>query len=45
MIYYQHKPEWQVLLLTAYAKNEKKNLLEEEKKLLETLVKEILSQE
>jgi len=45
VIYYYHKPEWQVLLLTAYAKNEKDDLLEWEKKLLATLVKEILNQE
>jgi len=45
VIYYYHQPEWQVLLLTAFAKNEKEDLQEREKKLLAALVKEILSQE
>ena len=45
VIYYHRRPEWQVLLLTACAKNEKDDLLEGEKKLLARLVKEILNQE
>ena len=45
MIYYYHQPEWQVLLLTAYAKNEKEDLAEREKKILRELVKNILRQE
>ncbi len=45
VIYYYHQPEWQVLLLTAFAKNEKEDLLDREKKLLAALVKGILSQE
>jgi mRNA-degrading endonuclease RelE of RelBE toxin-antitoxin system len=42
VIYYYNRPEWEVLLLTAYAKNEKEDLAEREKKLLAALVKEIL---
>lgn len=45
VIYYYHRPEWQVLLLTAYAKNEKEDLPEREKKLLAALIKDILEQE
>ena len=45
VIYYYHRPEWQVLLLTAYAKNEKEDLSQREKKLLAALIKEILKQE
>lgn len=45
VIYYYHRPEWQVLLLTAYAKNEKEDLPEREKKLLAALIKEIVEQE
>ncbi len=45
VIYYYHRPEWRVLLLTAYAKNEKEDLAEREKKLLAALVKDILKQE
>ncbi len=45
VIYYYHRPEWQVLLLTAYAKNEKEDLLEREKKLLAALIKQIVEQE
>lgn len=45
VIYYYHQPEWQVLLLTAYAKNEKEDLAEREKKFLAALVKNILKQE
>ena len=45
MIYYYHRPEWQVLLLTAYAKNEMEDLPEREKKLLAALIKEIIEQE
>ena len=42
VIYYYHRPEWQVLLLTAYAKNEKEDLPEREKRLLAALVRNIL---
>lgn len=45
VIYYYHRPEWQVLLLTAYAKNEKDDLPEREKRLLAALVRNILKQE
>lgn len=45
MIYYYHRSGLQVLLLTAYAKNEKEDLAEHEKKLLAALVKDILKQE
>lgn len=45
VIYYYHRPEWQVLLLTAYAKNEKQDLPEREKKLLAALIKEIVEKE
>ena len=45
VIYYYHRPDWEVLLLTAYAKNEKEDLHEREKKLLAALVKEILGKE
>ena len=45
VIYYYHRPEWRVLLLTAYAKNEKEDLPEREKKLLAALIKEIVEQE
>jgi mRNA-degrading endonuclease RelE of RelBE toxin-antitoxin system len=45
VIYYYHRPEWQILLLTAYAKNEQEDLPERDKKLLAALVKEILEQE
>ena len=45
VIYYYHRPEWQVLLLTAYAKNEQEDLPDRDKKLLAALVKEIVEQE
>jgi mRNA-degrading endonuclease RelE of RelBE toxin-antitoxin system len=45
VIYYYHRPEGQVLLLTAYAKNEKQDLPEREKKLLAALIREIVEQE
>ena len=45
VIYYYHRPELQVLLLTAYAKNEKEDLPERDKKLLAAMVKEVLRQE
>ncbi|MDX2095493.1 MAG: type II toxin-antitoxin system RelE/ParE family toxin [Alphaproteobacteria bacterium] len=45
VIYYYHRPEWQILLLTAYAKNEKEDLQMREKKLLAALIKEIVEQE
>lgn len=45
VIYYYHRPEWQVLLLTAYAKSEQEDLPEREKKLLSARIKEIIGQE
>jgi mRNA-degrading endonuclease RelE of RelBE toxin-antitoxin system len=45
VIYYYARAEWQVLLLTAYAKNKKDDLSEGEKKLLAALVKNVLKQE
>lgn len=45
IIYYYHRPEWQILLLTAYAKNDQADLPERDKKLLAALVKEIVEQE
>jgi hypothetical protein len=44
VIYYYHRPEWQVLLITAYAKNEKEDLSPKEKKLFSELMREILEQ-
>jgi mRNA-degrading endonuclease RelE of RelBE toxin-antitoxin system len=45
VIYYYHRPEFQVLLLTAYAKNEKTDLQAHEKKLLAAYIKTIVNQE
>ena len=45
VIYYYHRAEWQVLLLTVYAKNQKEDLAEREKKLLAALLKEIVKPE
>ena len=45
VIYYYHRPEWQILILTAYAKNEKQDLSVRERKLLAATVKIILEQE
>jgi hypothetical protein len=45
VIYYYHRPEWQILLLTAYAKNEREDLSQQEKKGFAALIKEILEQE
>lgn len=42
IIYYYHRPELEVLLLTAYAKNEQEDLSASDKKLLAALVKEII---
>ncbi len=41
VIYYYHRPETKVLMLTAYAKNEKADLSEKERKLLTGLIQEI----
>jgi mRNA-degrading endonuclease RelE of RelBE toxin-antitoxin system len=45
VIYYYHRPESEVLLLTAYAKNEKEDLAERERKMFSALIKEILEEE
>lgn len=45
VIYYYHRPEWQILLLTAYAKNEREDLSQREKKNFAALIKQILEQE
>jgi mRNA-degrading endonuclease RelE of RelBE toxin-antitoxin system len=42
VIYYYHRPELEVLLLTAYAKNEQEDLSASDKKLLAALVKDII---
>ncbi len=42
VIYYYHRPEWEVLLLTAYAKNEQEDLSANDKKLLAALVKDMI---
>ncbi len=42
VIYYYHRPELEVLLLTAYAKNEQEDLSAHDKKLLAALVKDII---
>ncbi len=42
VIYYYHQPEYTVLLLIAYAKNQKQDLSAKEKKLLRELVEEII---
>jgi len=45
IIYYYHRPEWQILLLTAYAKNEREDMSEREKKDFAALIKDILEQD
>lgn len=45
VIYYYHRPEWQVLLLTAYAKNALEDLSVREKKLLSSLIQAVIEQE
>ncbi len=45
VIYYYHRSEWQVLLLSAYAKNQKEDLTAQDKKLLARIVKQILRPE
>lgn len=45
VIYYLHRSECRVLLLTAYAKSKKEDLTEREKRLLSTLIDEILEQD
>ncbi len=42
VIYYYHRPEWQLLLLTAYAKNEKADLSAKEKKVLSDMVRQVI---
>lgn len=42
IIYYYHRPELEVLLLTAYAKNEQEDVSASDKKLLAALVKDII---
>ena len=45
IIYYYHRPEWQILLLTACAKNNREDLSEKEKKILSSFIKDIIKQE
>ena len=42
VIYYYHKSEYEILLLTAYAKNEKEDLSAKDKKLLSEVVAQII---
>lgn len=44
VIYYYYTSKSEILLLTAYAKNEKEDLTEKDKKLLKELVKDVLEQ-
>lgn len=42
VIYYYHRPELEVLLLTAYAKNDQKDLSAQDKKLLAGIIAGII---
>ena len=42
VIYYYHRPELEVLLLTAYAKNDKEDLSAQDKKLLAGIIADVI---